>query len=122
MGVHIKSYIYNGFRANNKYYIKAEKSKNPSNGGYCMCPNGQKYLVSDNNDDCKSLACEDGESMGCNTNLDPKNYAVSCEKNSLIGVINKGFVNLESSLSSCALNQDFIAKSPNCAEFIKANL
>jgi len=120
--VHMKSYIYSGFKAHNKYYKKAEKLKNPNNGGYCMCPNGEKYLVSDNNDDCKSLACEDGVSLGCNTNVDTRGYAVICEKNSLIGIINKGFVNLKGSLESCTLNKDFIEKSPKCVEFIQANL
>lgn len=36
------------------------------NGGQCTCPDGTKYLVGDNNDSCKTLACIGGESGKCN--------------------------------------------------------
>jgi hypothetical protein len=35
-------------------------------GGFCTCPNGQRYGVGDNNDNCESLACEGGMQSPCN--------------------------------------------------------
>jgi hypothetical protein len=42
-------------------------------GGFCICPNGKKYGIGDNNDDCKSLACEGGVQYSkCNGHADPQ--------------------------------------------------
>ena len=35
-------------------------------GGECRCPDGQTYLVGDNDDTCGSLACVNGVSGDCN--------------------------------------------------------
>jgi len=35
-------------------------------GGFCTCPDGQQYAVSDNGDACGSLACIGGTSSECN--------------------------------------------------------
>jgi hypothetical protein len=35
-------------------------------GGTCTCPDGEVYLVGDNSDQCKTLACEGGVSGHCN--------------------------------------------------------
>ena len=35
-------------------------------GGWCVCPDGKGYGVSDNNDHCASLACENGKMDWCN--------------------------------------------------------
>merc|ERR1712032_750819 len=35
-------------------------------GGTCECPNGQRYEVGDNNDNCNSLACLNGRKINCN--------------------------------------------------------
>ena len=37
-----------------------------SNGGTCRCPDGLTYAVGDNQDDCASLACPNGETISCN--------------------------------------------------------
>merc|ERR1719436_1833895 len=34
-------------------------------GGWCACPDGQRYSVGDNNDACRSLACEGGLAGTC---------------------------------------------------------
>ena len=48
-------------------------------GGTCKCPNGQTYLVGDNNDDCTSLACMNGQKIDCNRKLGDWSYRkVTC--------------------------------------------
>lgn len=34
-------------------------------GGWCNCPDGRRYMVGDNNDNCKSLACTNGKPGTC---------------------------------------------------------
>ena len=51
-------------------------------GGNCTCPDGQVYIVGDNMDFCKSLACEGGVSGKCTQNFAANNnrsgYGVKC--------------------------------------------
>merc|ERR1711957_289816 len=44
---------------------RKEESEVGGHGGECTCPNGEKYNVGDNNDNCATLACEGGESGTC---------------------------------------------------------
>mmetsp|Transcript_74536 Transcript_74536/g.241972 ORF Transcript_74536/g.241972 Transcript_74536/m.241972 type:complete len:335 (+) Transcript_74536:596-1600(+) len=39
-------------------------------GGWCTCPDGQRYNVGDNDDTCGSLACEGGIAGECERQLD----------------------------------------------------
>ena len=34
-------------------------------GGTCQCPDGTTYEVGDNNDNCGTLACVNGEKVNC---------------------------------------------------------
>ena len=48
-------------------------------GGTCRCPNGNTYLVGDNNDGCKTLACVGGKMIKCNEYGGPWSYrGVNC--------------------------------------------
>jgi hypothetical protein len=52
-------------------------------GGECTCPDGKKYLVGDNGDDCATLACEGGtwDSGACmprSTDWERVNMKVTC--------------------------------------------
>jgi hypothetical protein len=38
-------------------------------GGTCTCPDGQEYLVGDNEDSCETLACVGGVSGSCDSSL-----------------------------------------------------
>lgn len=52
-------------------------------GGICTCPDGRRYEVGDNNDGCKSLACEFGESGPCTSfGINPKHVGmkVTCAR------------------------------------------
>lgn len=40
-------------------------------GGWCVCPDGQRYNVGDNGNACVSLACIGGTSGECNRTVDP---------------------------------------------------
>ena len=35
-------------------------------GGTCRCPDGNEYGAGDNDDDCNSLACINGQMVNCN--------------------------------------------------------
>ena len=49
-------------------------------GGTCTCPDGSVYLVGDNYDACKSLACIDGTPGTCSqNNLGGEGYRVICD-------------------------------------------
>ena len=39
-------------------------------GGWCTCPDGQRYNVGDNGDSCGSLACEGGAAGPCDKFVD----------------------------------------------------
>jgi len=39
-------------------------------GGWCTCPDGQRYKVGDNDDGCGSLACDGGDAGECVQQLD----------------------------------------------------
>jgi len=49
-------------------------------GGVCTCPDGQSYDVGDNNDACRSLACEGGTAGSCERKVDwsRKGKKVTC--------------------------------------------
>ena len=48
-------------------------------GGTCTCPDGKVYLVGDNSDQCKTLACEGGVIGHCNMFIGPWSFRkVSC--------------------------------------------
>ncbi|KAL3924440.1 MAG: hypothetical protein SGPRY_003913, partial [Prymnesium sp.] len=51
-------------------------------GGLCTCPNGEEYYVGDNFDSCASLACIDGISDGCSSNIPSESHGVrvTCAK------------------------------------------
>lgn len=52
-------------------------------GGMCTCPDGQTYEVGDNDDGCKSLACENGVSGECTEDgisESKAGYKVTCAK------------------------------------------
>lgn len=50
-------------------------------GGWCTCPDGQRYQVGDNLDDCGSLACEGGVPGDCEREIRPERmgFGVTCE-------------------------------------------
>lgn len=45
-------------------------------GGYCQCPNGVTYAVSDSGNACRSLSCHGGRTLSCNRNGGPWSHAV----------------------------------------------
>ena len=56
---------------------------NANYGGTCTCPDGQKYRVGDQNDDCGSLACYGGIPGPCikgGAALEPQDDDAGCNK------------------------------------------
>ena len=53
-----------------QFLFKGNKLEhNPHNkfgwGGTCECPDGKRYDVGDNGDDCQTLACVNGRMISC---------------------------------------------------------
>lgn len=60
--------------------IYEKKNRSGAWGGYCYCPDGQRYAVGDNGDSCQSLRCFNGVSGKCNKRTGKwSNWQVTCD-------------------------------------------
>ena len=57
------SLLCSSFRMTNR--VEEDAPGTGTWGGECTCPDGQSYLVTDNNDMCSTLACVGGSYSGC---------------------------------------------------------
>eukprot|EP00667_Euglena_gracilis_P006473 EG_transcript_6528 len=53
-------------------WYRQDRGVGAQNGGWCTCPDGNAFMVGDNNDGCKTLACEGGSAGACSTGLPPQ--------------------------------------------------
>mmetsp|Transcript_11362 Transcript_11362/g.26215 ORF Transcript_11362/g.26215 Transcript_11362/m.26215 type:complete len:432 (+) Transcript_11362:115-1410(+) len=82
----IKWGLYPGYQCGVNFYRRSDASLL---GGMCTCPNGEEYEVSDNNDGCRSLACEGGTPSSCsmmaglskNPHRTTQGRSVTCQPN-----------------------------------------
>ena len=58
-------------KSNWKYFLPDNYTSGGAGGwgGFCTCPNGQRYGVGDNNNNCTSLACEGGSPSQCSKHV-----------------------------------------------------
>ena len=111
------------FKSRNRYYrtpladlamraATPEMKRSLSSGGTCTCPDGQQYLVGDNDDNCGSLACNGGQAGQCTEGGAGAfaGFAVDCDEH----IFYPGEYVIDGSMSTArreALQQEFQDRS-----------